>query len=102
MTLDYTIHGEVRITMTSYIEDILSAFEKSDPKGKVTNTSAAPNNLFVVNEDYKKLSQNKVVGFYNLVAKTLYITKWARPDSCTDIYFLRQYYAHLTRTIGPR
>ena len=33
MTLDYTVCGQVRITMTSYIEDILSALDKAEPKG---------------------------------------------------------------------
>jgi hypothetical protein len=35
-----------------------------------------------------KLAQNKAVEFHNLVAKTLYSTKWARPDTCTAIVFL--------------
>jgi hypothetical protein len=34
------------------------------------------------------------------VAKTLYATKWARPDTCTDIAFLWQECEHPTRMIG--
>ena len=33
MTLYYNIRGQVRITITIYTKDILSAFDKSDPKG---------------------------------------------------------------------
>ena len=43
MTLDYTIRGQVIITMTSYIEDILVAFDKTDPKGDGTKSSTSPN-----------------------------------------------------------
>jgi hypothetical protein len=35
-----------------------------------------------------KLAQNNAVEFHNLVAKTLYATKRARPDTCTAIAFL--------------
>ena len=43
MTLDYTIRGQVIITMTSYIEDILVAFDKTDSKGDGTKSSTSPN-----------------------------------------------------------
>ena len=56
MTLDYKFGGQVSITMISYIEEILSAFDKAEPKWGVTKTSAAPNNIFVVNESCKKLN----------------------------------------------
>ena len=69
MTLDYTVCGQVIITMISYIEDILSEIDRADPKGNGTNASAATNDLFVVNKYCKKLKQNKVVEFHNLVAK---------------------------------
>jgi hypothetical protein len=35
-----------------------------------------------------KLAHNKSVEFHNMVAKTVYATKWARPDTCTAIAFL--------------
>jgi hypothetical protein len=52
------------------------------------NTIAAPDSLFKVDESCVKLAQNKAVEFNNLVAKTLYATKRARPDTCTTIVFL--------------
>ena len=88
MTLDYTVCGHVRITMTSYIEEILYPFDKANPEGDGTNSSNTPNNFFVVNKDCKKLSQSKVVEFHNLVENTLYTTKRARPDTFTAIAFL--------------
>jgi hypothetical protein len=88
MVLDYTVLGKVQISMFDYIEEILKAFAIAEPKGAGTKSSAAPDNLFIVNEDCIKVSPEKVVQFHNLVAKTLYATKRARPDTCTAIAFL--------------
>jgi hypothetical protein len=88
MTLDYTVSGQVKITMTGYIDEILSAFDEADPKGRGTKSSAASENLFKIDEDCEKLQPTKAVEFHNLVAKTLYATKRARPDTCTAIAFL--------------
>ena len=75
MTLDYTIRGQVKITMFNYVDEILTAFEKAEPKGGGTKTSAASENLFRVDKDCEKLEPSKAVEFHNLVAKTLYATK---------------------------
>ena len=88
MQLDYTVRGQVQISMIPYVEEILSAFEKADPKARGTKTSAAPEDLFKIDEDAAKLPPDKAVEFHNLVAKTLYATKRARPDTCTAIAFL--------------
>jgi hypothetical protein len=88
MTLDYSVPGQVNITMLNYVDEILAAFDKEEPKGGGTKTSAAPDSLFKVDEDCEKLAQAKAVEFHNLVAKTLYATKRARPGTCTEITFL--------------
>jgi hypothetical protein len=88
MTLDYTVRGQVKITMSDNVDEILTALDKSEPKGGGTKTSAAPDSLFKVDENCEKLKQDKAVEFQNLVAKTLYSTKRARPDNCTAIAFL--------------
>jgi hypothetical protein len=51
MTLDYTIHGQVKITMIDYVDKILTAFNKADPKGGGTKTTTTSKNLFRINED---------------------------------------------------
>ncbi len=48
----------------------------------------APENLFVMNEDYEKLPEVMAADFHTTVAKTLYVTKRARPDMCLSIEFL--------------
>ena len=75
MTLDYTVCGQVHFTMIDFLEKFLINFNKSEPKGGSTNTSASPENLFKVDEYCENLPQSKTVQFQNLVAKTLYATK---------------------------
>ena len=71
MDLHYSVRGKVKITMFDYVKEILTAFDKAEPKGADTKSSAAPANLFIVNEDCEKVSADKTVQFHNLVAKTL-------------------------------
>jgi hypothetical protein len=39
MTLDYTVRGQVKITMFDYVSEILAAFDKAEPKGGGTKSS---------------------------------------------------------------
>jgi hypothetical protein len=88
MTLDYSIPGQVKITMLDYADEILAVFDKVEPKGGGTKTSPSPDSLFKVDEDCEKLAQAKAEEFHNMVVKTLYATKQARPDTCTAMAFL--------------
>ena len=88
MTLDYTTTGQVKITMFDYVEEILAAFDAADPQASGTKASAAPEDLFKINEDCEKLGPDLATAFHTLVAKTLYSTKRARPDTSTAIAFL--------------
>jgi hypothetical protein len=88
MTLDYTARGQVKITMFDDVDEILTDFDKAEPKGGGTKISAAPDSIFKVDENCENLKQDKAVEFHNLVAKTLYSTKRARPDTCTAITLL--------------
>jgi hypothetical protein len=49
---------------------------------------AAPDNLFVVNEDCKKLSDEAAAAFHTIVAKARYVTNRARLDISLAIAFL--------------
>jgi hypothetical protein len=88
MKLHFTTTCQVAVTMFDHLDDILTVFEKIEPNGGGTKSSAAPVNLFTVNEDCEKLEDEKAVQFHNIVAKTLYVTKRARPDTCAPIAFL--------------
>ncbi len=50
--------------------------------------SPAPDNLFTVDEDCEKLPEDMAADFHTIVAKTLYMTKGARPDICLSVAFL--------------
>jgi hypothetical protein len=60
MTLDYTVCGQVNILMFNYIDKIIDAFDKVELKGDGTKSSAAPNDLFKVNKDHKKLGLKRL------------------------------------------
>jgi hypothetical protein len=74
--------------MFDYGDKILTAFDKAKPKGGGTKTSAAPDSLFKVYDNFEKLKQDKAVEFHNLVANILYSTNRSRTDTCTAITFL--------------
>ena len=80
--------------MTEYVKKIGAAWDKVvlriDPQGfvKVTSkhgrkgkSSAAPDNLFEVDEDATKLPPSQATIFHNIVVKVLYLVKQARPDA---------------------
>jgi hypothetical protein len=48
----------------------------------------APENLFKVDESAVKLGSAKAKIFHTIVAKALYVSKWARPDTSLAIAFL--------------
>jgi hypothetical protein len=47
--------------------------------------TAAPSNLFTVDEDLAKLPEKQKAAFHNVVAKTLYMAKQAWPDIAVSI-----------------
>jgi hypothetical protein len=89
MLLDFSYKGQCQVTMHDYIDGILQACDlaiKDHNDGyqiiekRRAKTSAAPDNLFVVNEDCKKLFNEAAAAFHTIMAKALYVTKRARPD----------------------
>ena len=76
------------ITMVEQIKEIIEIFEELDPKSKGTKASAASSNLFIVRYECPKLSEKMSNGFHWVLAKTLFSTKCARPDSGTLLSFL--------------
>jgi hypothetical protein len=85
--------------MIDYVDEIVAAYDKAlgelddcfsavKKKSNPAWTSAAPNDLFFVDEDAEKLSKESSIAFHHLVAKTLYVSKHARPDVSTAIAFL--------------
>ena len=97
MLLDFSHKGQCLVSMYDYVDSILEAFDSAirrydDGYLKVgkrrSKLSAAPDNLFVVNKDCKKLSDEVAAAFHTIVAKALYVTKQARLDTSLAIAFL--------------
>ncbi len=99
MSLDFSHANQCRVTMIDYIDEIVVAYDKAlaklsdgfsavKKKLNIARTSTAPDDLLVVNEDAEKLSEEGATDFHNLVAKTLYVSKHARPDVSTAVAFL--------------
>ena len=98
MTLDFSHDNQCRVTMIDYVDEIAAAYNKVlsklddgfsaiKKKSNPERTSAAPDDLFVVNYDAERLSKEGSTEFHNLVAKTLYVSKHARPDISTALHF---------------
>ena len=60
---------------------ILETFDKTDTKEKGTKKSAAPADLFIVQEDCKKLDKECSEQFHSILSQVLFATKRARPDT---------------------
>jgi hypothetical protein len=96
-SLDFSHKRQCHVTMYDYLDGILEAFceaVKKQGEGYITVKkrhcvkTAASDNLFVVNKDCKKLSLGIATTFRTILAKTLYVTKQVRPDTCLNIAFL--------------
>jgi hypothetical protein len=95
----YILVMTINAGMIDYVDKIVGAYDKAlgklddgfsavKKKKNPSRTSAAPDDLFIVDKDAEKLSKESSVAFHHLVAKTLYVSKCARPDVSTAIAFL--------------
>ena len=55
ITLDYSVKGQVKITIMYYINKILKCLNKAEPKTIITESSAALMNMSAVDEGCEKL-----------------------------------------------
>ena len=97
MKLDFTTAGVVSVSMIDYIQDVIKEWEDATSKlddgferviKRQKIATAAPDDLFKVDEDQVKLGKVKAKYFHRIVAMMLYVTKRARPDTALSIAFL--------------
>ncbi len=99
MTMDFTTKGEVHITMLKHLDDAVETFENAQAKfsegfivvkrkRSKSQLTAAPKDLFVVNEECKKLPKKQQEAFHCVVAKSIYLWKNGRPDIGSPVSFL--------------
>ena len=82
MSWDYSVPGEVKLSMEGFIADLI---KWSEIEG--TAASPAANHLFDV-RDAEKLSKDKAELFHSTTAKLLYLSKRVRPDIILAVSFL--------------
>jgi hypothetical protein len=104
MMLDFATLKIVKVTILEYVDEIVGSWDKAcselddgynSVSGSKRIATAAPNNLFKVDEDAVKLDQARAEAVHNITAKGIYVTKRARPDIYLSIAFLT------TRVKGP-
>ena len=88
MTLDFTVSGEVKITMIPYvIKEIVQQFKDHD-KSQSTAATPVAEHMFKVNDDTTPLTERQATVFHSFITKCLFLTKQARPDIATAVAFL--------------
>ena len=88
LELDCSTEGVCKITMPEYIQELLATWKSVAPEEKGTIDGAALKYLFAVVDKSVKLSPAKKEKFHSIVAKILFATKHARPDTGTAVLFL--------------
>ena len=95
MDIDFSVKGEVRISMCNYVKEIVSTWDKATNEDGFTivktwkfKSTAAPEDLFRIDNDSIKLDKKMSTIFHNIVAKTLFVTKRSRPNTSMSIAFL--------------
>ena len=87
MQLDFSMPGEVKVTMIPYVKEIVTLFEQYDNSMKTAKTPASEF-LFKMCEDVKVLPEKQVAIFHTFVAKNLFALKHAWPDISVAVAFL--------------
>jgi hypothetical protein len=104
MTPDFATLKTVKVTMLEYVDEIIGSWDKAcselDDGYKAISgckriATAAPNDIFKVDEDAVKLDQARAKAFRKITAKGIYVAKRARLDISLSIAFLT------TRVKGP-
>jgi hypothetical protein len=85
MIFDYSVPGEVTISMKNMVLEFLNELGISDD---AKASSPASSYLFQIDDDDELLNDNEKESFHSLVAKALYMAKRGRPDILTAISFL--------------
>ena len=82
---DFSVPGEVSLSMKSYLQDILDDFPEELTKEVKT---PAADHLFDIDPNKKLLPQDQKDVFHQTVARLLWVAMRARPDILTALSFL--------------
>ena len=95
MTIHFTYNGKIKITMYDYVDGMIS---KLPPEMIGESATPASNHLFEIcdnNDANQLLTPQLSEESHHLVAKTLFLSKQARPNLHTAVVFL------ITRVMSP-
>ena len=83
MTFDFSVLGQVAVTMKHHVDEIIN-------DSKITKVHATPavNNLFEVQEGVPAADEATAKYFRSFVAKILYVAKRVKPECLTAVSFL--------------
>ena len=88
MSLEYTIKGEVKITMIPYIKEMIQDFREHNTRlDKKENTPSA-DFLFKVDDESSMVDNSRTKVLHTFFARELFATKRYRPDIHTALAFL--------------
>ncbi|CAB9528879.1 hypothetical protein SEMRO_2342_G324130.1 [Seminavis robusta] len=88
MTIDYSTPGKVIFRMDNYVDGIVSE-AKDDKFMNGTSPDPASEHLFDTSDnDAVPLNSESVEYFHTMVAKLLFVSKWARPEIQQAVAFL--------------
>ena len=81
MTLDYSKDGEVKVDMKDYVKDMIEVFEEEHQLTEREVFSSSNHHLFDVDKESSSLDSEKAEKFHSMIAKALFVSKRARPDT---------------------
>ena len=88
MNLDYTIKGEVKVTMIPYIKEMIQEFCGYEPNPDKKANTPSTEFLFKVDDESRLIEATRAKVFHTFVAKALFATKIYQPDIHTAVAFL--------------
>jgi hypothetical protein len=83
--LDYSVQGKLKVNMEYYINAMIEEFPH---KTKPVKTTPWNKKLFKIDEDSRKLDDNRKTILHTFVMTAMFLCKQARPDITTAIGFL--------------
>lgn len=85
MELDYSVPGQLRVTMIPFLQEMLAEFPEEITQ---TRTTPAADYLFRVRDDAPKLPEEQAQLFHRFVAKLVFVIARARRDLAVATSFL--------------
>ena len=86
MKMDFSIPGQVVLSMPEYIDSLIKEMPSDLTKG--ASTTPAAGHLFTTNAEAQKLCEDQASEYHHLVAKLLYLVKRTRPDLLLAVSYL--------------